>query len=175
MTFSGYPKPIETPKLNDMKHLTLTLACIFFGMTLWSQNVATDSVGRATIADEIIASGKATISQPAKLNDLLRRATVDDTEEQKPAATRTQTGGYRIQLYSGNNGRQSKAEAERRAAAISSAFPEHQTYVTFDSPYWRLKVGNFRSFEEGQAAMSEMKVRFPGYARDMRLVRSRIK
>lgn len=127
-----------------------------------------------TIAERIVADGKATIIQPAKLNERLRpkmTAASDATDN----ATRTTTGGYRIQAFSGNNARQSKGEADRRAALISGTFPEHATYVTFDAPYWRLKVGDFKTYEDASAALSIMKTQFPAYAREMRLVRDRIK
>jgi len=126
-----------------------------------------------TIAERIVAEGKATIVQPAKLNERLRPSVAyTDVADN---ATRATTGGYRIQAYSGNNARQSKSEAERRAALISGSFPEHTTYVTFDAPYWRLKVGDFRTYEDASAALSLMKAQFPAYAREMRLVRDRIK
>ncbi len=126
-----------------------------------------------TIAEHIVAEGKATIVQPAKLNERLRPAAA--YADAADNTTRATAGGYRIQAYSGNNALQSKSEAERRAATISSTFPEHATYVTFDAPYWRLKIGNFRTYEDASAALSLMKAQFPAYAREMRLVRDRIK
>lgn len=126
-----------------------------------------------TIAERIVADGKATIVQPAKLNERLRpKMTNSDATD---SATRAATGGYRIQAYSGNNARQSKGEADRRAALISGTFPEHAIYVTFDAPYWRLKIGDFKTYEDASAALSIMKAQFPAYAREMRLVRDRIK
>lgn len=127
-----------------------------------------------TIADHIMASGTATVSQPAKLNERLR-----PVDASSPQATETgsrkATGGYRIQVYSGNNARYSKGEAQNRAAAIAAAFPEHATYVTYDAPYWRLRVGDFRTYEDASAALSVLKAQFPAYARELRLVRSKIK
>ncbi len=135
-----------------------------------------------TIADHLTSTGKATVKQPAKLNERLRPAarTAEPapTEAARPGAAteaaRT-AGGYRILVFSGNNPRSARAEAHGRAAAIGAEFPEWATYVTFDSPYWRLKVGDFRSYEDGRAALSLLKKHFPAYAKEMRLVRDRIK
>lgn len=134
-----------------------------------------------TIADHINASGVATVSQPAKLNARLAPAggNVADSEAsagesaaaEKPAKA---TGGYRIQLYSGNNARTAKNEAANRAALVDSQFPEYATYIKYDAPYWRLKAGDFRSYEDASAALSRLKAAMPAYAREMRVVRDRI-
>lgn len=134
---------------------------------------ATDST---TIADRINAAGQSTIVQPARLNARLvatRAAAEVSADDAHQAAA--PTGGYRIQVFSGNNARTSKGEAGARAAKISAQFPEHATYVTYDAPYWRLRVGDFRTYEDARGVLSMMKSAFPAYAREMRLVRDRIK
>lgn len=131
----------------------------------------------ATIADHINASGNATIFQPAKLNARLQpktavtETTAEITDTDKPAAN---AGGYRIQVFSGNNARTAKAQATGRAAKIDEQFPEYATYVSFDAPYWRLKAGDFRTYEEATAALGRLKASFPDFAREMRVVRDKI-
>lgn len=115
------------------------------------------------------------VNQPQKLAQRLlpvRRAVISDIDGDTPSV---QTGGYRVQVFSSNNPRTARAEAHARAAAIGEEFPEWATYVSFESPYWRLKVGDFRSYEEGNSALSLLKKQFPAYAKEMRLVRDRIK
>lgn len=130
----------------------------------------------ATIADRINASGVAMVFQPAKLNARIApKAThpvVEAVDAEKPASAHT--GGYRIQLFSGNNARTAKNQATGRATIINSQFPEYATYVTFDAPYWRLKAGDFRSYEEASAALARLKAALPEFAREMRVVRDRI-
>ncbi len=53
-------------------------------------------------------------------------------------------------------------------------FPELETYVTFTSPFWRLRVGDFRSYEEAGNALIQLKKEFPQMAREMRVVRDKI-
>lgn len=48
------------------------------------------------------------------------------------------------------------------------------TYVVYNSPYWRLRVGNFKTNEEAQTAAEELRMAFPSYAREIRVVRDRI-
>ena len=82
--------------------------------------------------------------------------------------------GYRIQVFSDNNQRRSKDEAYQKASMIKDADPELSTYVTFTSPFWRLRVGDFRSFEEANLKLIELKNTFPQF-REMRVVKDMIR
>ncbi len=82
--------------------------------------------------------------------------------------------GFRIQVYSDNNHSRSKTEAQSREQKIKNAFPEMSTYVRFTSPFWRLRVGNFRTYEEACHAMAAIGRKFPKYRNEMRVVRERI-
>ena len=44
------------------------------------------------------------------------------------------------------------------------------TYVTFNSPFWRVRVGNYASYEEAAVKLYELKKLFPEI-RDMRIVK----
>ncbi len=89
-----------------------------------------------------------------------------------PAACRR---GYRIQVFSDNNARTAEREAHSKAAAISESFPQWGTYITYDSPYWRLRVGDFQTYEDATDAVMELKNAFPAYRRELRVVRDRIR
>ncbi len=84
------------------------------------------------------------------------------------------TGGYRVQVFLDNNARTAKNEARTRARNISEQFPHYPTYVVYSSPYWRLRVGNFRTRDDADAAAAELSAAFPAYAREIRVVRDRI-
>lgn len=147
------------------------LLIMMLAMAFMAKAEETDSLG---LVGRLQANPNVTVIQPQKLADKLipqrvAPATDDDGEAAVP------TGGYRIQAYSGNNPRTSKGDAQSRAEAISTEFPQWATYVTFAAPYWRLKVGDFRSYEEAHAALSMLKKQFPDFAREMRLVRDKIK
>lgn len=83
--------------------------------------------------------------------------------------------GYRIQAFAGNNQRTSKNEAYRKQSMINGAFPGLETKIIFDSPFWRLRVGNFRSREDANAVMSQMRQKFPSFGKEMYLVRDEVK
>lgn len=83
--------------------------------------------------------------------------------------------GFKVQVFSGNNQRTSKDEAHRKQAQINAAFPEQETVVLFDSPFWRVRVGNFTTREEAEEAMQELRKRFPSFGKEMFIVVDEVK
>lgn len=83
--------------------------------------------------------------------------------------------GFKIQAFSGNNQRTSKNEAYYKQGLINTSFPGHETIVTFDSPFWRLRVGNFKSREEASAVLNDMRKIFPAFGREMYIVIDEVK
>lgn len=102
----------------------------------------------------------------------------EEADEKQDAADRPKVKGknvgYRVQVYADNNARSAKSEARQREKAISNVFPEYGTYVTYASPFWRLRVGDFKSQYDAEKAAAEIKRQFPGYAREVRVVRDRV-
>jgi hypothetical protein len=83
--------------------------------------------------------------------------------------------GYKIQAFAGNNQRTSKNEAYRKQAMINQAFPELETVVIFDSPFWRVRVGNFKSRDEAAAVLRELRNAFPSFGKEMYIVTDEVK
>lgn len=166
-----------------MKHkqrlLTAAISALALVQTLGAQTAGqTDSVA-VDLCSHITENGKIVLSMPDKLRERMRAEVQPSAgQNQEPQQSRpTQAGrmaGYRIQVFSDNNSRTAKGEARSRARNISSQFPDYQTYVVYSSPYWRLRVGNFRSSEEATRVAEELKIAFPAYAREIRVVRDRI-
>lgn len=134
-----------------------------------------------SIVAHIQASGNITISQPAALDSLLQRPTVPTVDsEDAPAKTATPDkaaatrSGYRIQVYEDNNPRTARQQAEAYNARVTAEFPNLRTYVSFNSPYWRVKAGDFRTRAEAESVLNEMKESMPGIAAYMRIVRDKI-
>ena len=82
--------------------------------------------------------------------------------------------GYRIQAYSDNNYRTAKASAQARARAIAMKFPQYRSYISYNAPTWRLRLGDFKTHGDAQAALSRIRSVFPNYAREMTIVRDHI-
>lgn len=82
---------------------------------------------------------------------------------------------YRIQVYSDNNRQTAKANAEYRKRLIQQRIPELQGFVSYDAPYWRVRMGNFQTEAEAQTALKVLKSKFPNFASDIRIVKVRVK
>lgn len=131
-----------------------------------------------TIVDHITAVGGNTVEHP----DALRRRLVKvedtaDEETRDETVVRPQNGrmaGYRVQVFSDNNPRTAKAEAGRKKRLVDSRFPQYQTRVSYNSPYWRVRVGDFRTQQEANSAADELRRAFPTYSKEIRVVRDRI-
>ncbi|WP_298652556.1 SPOR domain-containing protein [uncultured Proteiniphilum sp.] len=83
--------------------------------------------------------------------------------------------GYKIQAFSGNNQRTSKNEAHQKQQLINDSYPEHETVVLFESPFWRLRVGNFQTRSEAEEVLKEMVRSFPSFGKEMYIVVDEVK
>lgn len=142
-------------------------------------DVSSVSSADTTITQTINKSGIISVSHPAALEQRLRRITVaeDTTAVDEPVIKPGRVkkmGGYRVQIYSDNNARTAKNEARAKERAISGVFPDLATYVIYDSPYWRLRVGDCRTRTEADELAAEIKRAFPAYRSEITVVRDRI-
>jgi hypothetical protein len=144
-------------------------------------------VAMADIIENLNRTGSTvTVEQPQELADRLINTAAasgqdensDEESEEKSAVPQTRNNGkivgYRVQVYSDSNQRVAKGEARQRERAIGSRFPALATYVGYASPYWRLRVGDFRTQAEAQKYASDIRKAFPSYAKEIRVVRDRI-
>lgn len=63
---------------------------------------------------------------------------------------------YRIQLFSGDNNQASKVIKEYR-----SLFPQWSSTIVFETPNYKVWVGNFRNSLEADRALLQIKKSFP--------------
>ena len=71
--------------------------------------------------------------------------------------------------------RKSKDEAFRKEKEIKELFPDVSTYVTYNAPFWRLRIGDFRSHEEAYHMQRLLMDAFPAYRKEMYIVREEVK
>ena len=65
--------------------------------------------------------------------------------------------GYRIRLYSGTNSRESRQKAYSIGYLFKSSYLNVPVYTHFVSPHWTCCVGNFKTYEDAQKFLSELK------------------
>ena len=65
--------------------------------------------------------------------------------------------GYRVQAYAGGNTREAKQQAQEASNKIKHAYPSEPVYVHFYSPRWVCRVGNYRTLEEANRMLTNIK------------------
>jgi len=68
--------------------------------------------------------------------------------------------GFRVQILS-DSGNNSKTQAQAASDAFTSKFPNINAYLTFKSPNYRVRVGDFRSRLDAQRFLSEIAGDYP--------------
>lgn len=143
-----------------------------------AQGLSSLSQPSAPIIAKIQAAGNVVVLQPVSLEKMLypvvsdaSALSADGEGRQQASASRT---GYRIQVFDDNNPRTAAAHAKQREQQVRAAFPHLRAYVSFNSPYWRVKVGDFRTRGEAEAAMEEIREVFPQYGAYLRIVPDKI-
>lgn len=68
--------------------------------------------------------------------------------------------GYRILIFS-QSGNHSKNAAMRAMADFEILYPENSVYLSFEEPYFKVKVGNFTSRMEAEFFLRTIKPDYP--------------
>lgn len=119
--------------------------------------------------------GDIIVHQPELLRNMVGKRLYGEGVEKTDSTAFLKLQGYRTQVFSGNNQRKSKDEAFQKEKEIKEAFPYVPTYVTYNAPFWRLRVGDFRSHEEAYRMQRLLMEAFPAYGKEMYIVREEIK
>lgn len=155
----------------------LTLFIIFSGVLRAQSENPDDNVSTIfdTLQEPGIGKGDVVIHQSNAIREMigahLHGANVETSEEESVL----KIPGFRTQVFSGNNQRQSKDEAFNKEKEINEMFPEVPTYVSYNAPFWRLRVGDFRTHEEAYHLMRQLKQAFPSYGKEMYIVQEEIR
>lgn len=136
----------------------------------------------ATIVNQIESDSTIVINQPTKLDSLLaRKAIVAPIPDENAAENgveetyvRKTRAVFRVLLYEDNNPLSARRSAESYIRRFQEDFPDIPSYISFNSPYWKVSVGNYRSRGEAEAMLAEFKTTYPGAAPYMRVVRDKI-
>lgn len=130
---------------NLMKKAILSISVILFcAFALSAQNNIVNELQR-----DVPGKGKVRIAQPAGLTNLMGSIAVKGEKRQ--------VEGYRVLVYSGNNSRAARDEANKMAQFMRENFPGAEVYVEFDPPVRSCQYGDYRTREEAEAVMYKLK------------------
>ncbi|MCH5244848.1 MAG: SPOR domain-containing protein [Muribaculaceae bacterium] len=153
------------------------LSSVVAGIIFFPVAVHADNDNQVSIVEHITADGENEVVMPEELLNRIgpdASIQIEDKTERKTAPTSGRMAGYRVQVFSDNNTRTAKSEANNKARQIRAKFPQYQTHVMFTSPYWRLRVGDFKTQKEAEAAASSIKAAFPSMSKEIRVVKDRV-
>lgn len=161
--------------MNQRYTLLIVIAALFLSGFSAIAQTASDSA--YCIVSVLENTPGVEITQPAVLTQRLVKvdaATSDNaTGNGVSAANRSHSKNalYRIEAFA-DNSRQAKTQATARLRNLRTRFPQYPAQLVFESPFWRVKVGEFRSRGDAEAVMSEIKQAFPSYSPYLRIVRN---
>ena len=82
--------------------------------------------------------------------------------------------GYRVQIYSSNQQQTAKGEALDLEEKLQPQV-NHTIYVQYIPPFWKVRIGDFRTYEEAKEYKKTFVQLFPDLTGDTYIVRDKIK
>lgn len=153
-----------------------SIGCLIFMFAVTSvmaQNAVSDSCIVDHLQRSFAGRGQVKIFQSDQLASRLGRrgqgVYVEGDDKSYVTAS-----GYRILVFSGNNQRKSKEEAETKRNQLRDFDPALKTYITLDSPFWRLTAGNYRTYLEADQQLRVLRQAFPQLGKEMYIVKDKI-
>ena len=140
------------------RFLVILLLALLPSLALRAQEYRVDSgsaqvdsslVGRSILS--VLGSG-VTVNQSRAM-----RTALDNYVSHNASKTRT---GYRIRVYF-ENGQNARNRSEAVARSISGAYPGIGVYRTFESPNFKVCVGDFRTKDEAMKIYHSLKASYP--------------
>lgn len=125
-----------------MKQMLL-LICTIFSLAGYGQDLATTDSGQVTIHKDPRID--LLVTKQAEINEVTSRD------------ARKTGKGFRLMIISTN----SRDEAIAAKTKVYTYFPELKPYLWHQSPYYKLKAGNFKDRKEAEAYQQKLNAYFP--------------
>lgn len=119
--------------------------------------------------------GQVEVHQSEALRNMVGKRLYGANVEKTDSTAYLKIQGFRAQVFSGNNQRKSKDEAFRKEKEIKEFFPDVPTYITYNAPFWKLRVGDFRTHEEAYRMQRQLMEAFPSYKKEMYIVKEEVR
>lgn len=151
-----------------MKRLLLCLFMAQIGIFICAANNPADStaVQRASIFADM-EEDVVVISNPSIDRVLLDKINNIHREQ-------VTIQGYRVQVFSSNRQKTAKAEAYKMEKLVKESQIETPVYVLYNPPFFKVRLGDFRTMEEAQAMLEEVVRVLPQLQAETYIVRDQI-
>lgn len=109
---------------------------------------------RDGVAQELFATtGNVEVIQDEKIAQLAE-------QYRKMSANNAEIDGYRVQIFF-DSGSNSKNKAASVKVEFESLYPEAKPYLSYKEPYYRVRVGNFRTLIEAVGFQKKISTDYP--------------
>lgn len=125
-----------------MKKL-FTLLCTLFSVAIYAQNTVTTDSGLVTVHKD--PRLELLITKQAEINEVTSRD------------ARKTGKGFRLLIISTTN----REEAIAAKTKVYTYFPELKPYLWHQSPYYKLKAGNFKDRKDAETYQQKLNAYFP--------------
>lgn len=141
------------------------------------------SLSSITRAQHPLQTGNLDIFESLALPDSVHQSTVVVHQDNRlelamlgrsTNSTHPTARGFRVQVFSSNSPRTAKNDAFRIEKMIESEFPETAVYVNYYSPFWKVRVGDFRTINDAQTCRSQIIETFPNLRSETYIVKEEI-
>ena len=145
--------------------LTILLTMLAFAVSAQSQKTKHEDIFK-DLAKTQPGYGTVKLQQNPKVNLLVNRK-IKENETKKYITF----SGYRIQVYMDNNQKKSKDEAYAREKKLKEKFEDLTTYISFSSPFWKLRVGDYRTHADALVMAKKLRDAFPELSSEILIVK----
>ena len=134
--------------------IALTLTLVFLSLVTKAQTNDPSTVNPRMQVSELssVQAGEVTIHQDNRLDVLLSRF-------EKVNRANKGMWGYRIQIYFGS-GRSAREDAYKAKANFLSEFSGVPAYVLYQTPFYKVRVGDFRTKREAYILYTQIRKHF---------------
>ncbi|MCQ2222934.1 MAG: SPOR domain-containing protein [Bacteroidaceae bacterium] len=146
--------------------VVLLLLSVLFPLVGMAQEKYTDKLRqRGTSGAVVVVHQDAEIEELVNGNSVASRDTAsvdlaDEAKKEKTSGPHTKADGYRVQIYMAGNTANDKAVVKGYAKRFKSRFPNVNAYVSFNSPHWVCTVGDYKTREEANEMLKQVRSSF---------------
>ena len=148
-----------------MKKILFPILFVILGGFIVSAQTGTK---RPAIVESIESTSNVVVKQAPELDEL-----IDDYIKRKDSSSSgPYVGpGFRVQVFSSNAQRTAKDESLSIERRLRSAFPGYGVYRIYSSPFWKVRIGDFKTSADALSFRAELIKAFPELRKETYTVR----
>ena len=81
---------------------------------------------------------------------------------------------YRVKVLKTKK-KNGRALVQKKKIKIALKYPQYRSYMTYVAPRWRLRIGDFKKYDQARSVANLIKRNFPEMRADVAIVGDKIK